>query len=84
MWGAWFSQQYKTPKPPEERCVDGLPPDYWTCEGEVTLSYEPYLHKVFGDNHEVLMCELHRYESQRDADESILNRQNVKMPRYGE
>lgn len=67
-----------------ERCCDGLPPQYWTCGGDETEAPEPYLLKVLGDHTPVIMCETHRANSQVDADEALIQHNDIRFPRYTE
>lgn len=67
---------------PVERCCDGTSPLFLTCQGRETSAPEPYLSKVLGDNRNVIMCETHRANSQRDADESTIKHNDIKFPRY--
>lgn len=80
-WG-WFAQAITTPPNPDERCVDGVHTNYATCQGPETLAPEPYLLKVVGDKTPVIMCEAHRADSQRDADDSLIAHEDIKFPRY--
>lgn len=64
------------------KCCDGIPPTFSTCSGAETLAPEPYLLKVLGDKQSVYMCEVHRANSQRDADESTIEHNDIKFPRH--
>lgn len=83
MWG-YRATPVMVPGDPTLRCCDGIPPQFLTCQGKETRDPEPYLLKVLGDSKPVIMCEAHRADSQRDADEALINHSDIKFPRYKE
>lgn len=78
----WFGNQPVKTTDPKERCCDGSPPNYFTCSGIETTAPEPYLLKVLGDHTPHIMCQTHRTNSQRDADEALIVHNDIKFPRH--